>query len=84
VSLEVSRHFLGGAASPSHEGKVVSLDLFDQAPERNPWELPQWWSWYSWPNWWHHLNGMTRLDWKVKLEPGKTVQLDYAWSYYWQ
>jgi len=84
VSLEVSRHLLGSAASPSHEGKVVSLDLFDQAPERNPWEMPHWWSWYSWPNWWHHLNGMTRLDWKVKLEPGKTVQLNHAWSYHWQ
>ena len=49
-----------------------------------PWTPPTWWGWYSWPYWWNHFNGIGRITWKVKLEPGKNVDLGYKWHYYWR
>ena len=38
----------------------------------------------SWPNWWPHFNGVGRIEWKIRLEPGKTVDLGYTWHYFWR
>ncbi len=45
---------------------------------------PYWWSWYNWPTWWTHFNGIGRIRWNVRLEPGKPVDLGYAWHYFSQ
>jgi hypothetical protein len=47
-------------------------------------QFPQWWSWYNWPSWWRHFNGVGKVTWTVKLEPGKSVDLKYTWHYYWR
>jgi hypothetical protein len=39
---------------------------------------PYWWGWYSWPGYWQHLNGMGRITWNVKPDPGKKIELAYA------
>jgi hypothetical protein len=30
------------------------------------------------------VNPVSKITWKVTVEPGKNADLDYAWSYYWQ
>ena len=45
---------------------------------------PYWWGWYSWPHWWSHFNGVAKVAWTLDLEPGKSVDLKYTWSYYWR
>lgn len=38
----------------------------------------------SWSGWWSALNGIARISWKVRLEPGKSTELRYAWHYFWR
>jgi hypothetical protein len=45
---------------------------------------PYWWNWYGWPWWWSHVNGISRISWKVTLEPNQSLDLGYDWHYFWQ
>jgi hypothetical protein len=45
---------------------------------------PLWWGWYNWPGWWRHFNGIGRITWTVKLDPGKSTTLSYKWHYFWR
>ncbi len=87
VTVEVVRHALGYIDSADNDGKVEMNNVFegtDYAPAGGGETYPYWWSWYSWPWWWHQVNGVGRATWNVKLEPGKPVELGYAWHYYWR
>ncbi len=79
IELEITRAVVGQIDSADHEGAVRQLSVFDREAER-----PYWWSWYNWPYWWHHFNGIGRISWKVTLKPGETVDLGYAWHYFWR
>lgn len=59
------------------------VNLMEDAGEL-PTFRPYWWSWYNWPTWWTHFNGIGRIRWNVRLEPGKPVDLGYAWHYFSQ
>ena len=85
VDLEVTRHVLGNTGEADHDGKVEMLNAFEDSsylPSRS--SYPFWWGWYSWPSWWTHFNGIGRIRWDVKLEPGKSVELKYTWHYFWR
>ena len=87
VEVEVVRHALGHIDGADHDGKVEMNNVFegtDFAPTGGGESTPDWWSWYSWPWWWHHVNGVGRVTWKLTLEPGKPVEVGYAWHYYWR
>ena len=43
-----------------------------------------WWQWYGWPWWWHHVNTVGRITWKLELTPGKPVEVNYEWHYFWR
>lgn len=84
VEVEVVRHVLGNVDGADNEGKAEMVNLFEDdgyAPV-NPY--PYWWGYYSWPGWWGHFNGIGRISWQVKLDPGKSVDLGYNWHYYWR
>jgi hypothetical protein len=82
LEIEVNRSVLGTGDSADHEGSIRQLQVFEE--DGSAWDnLPPWWNWYSWPAGWHHLNGLSRIAWKLTLEPGKTVDLGYTWHYYW-
>jgi len=86
VTLEIVRHALGHIDSADHDGKVEMNNVFegtDFQPSGGD-AYPYWWGWYSWPWWWHHVNAVGRVTWNAKLEPGKPLELGYAWHYYWQ
>lgn len=81
VELEVIRHVLGHVDSVGQDGKAEQTNSREDA-----WPLaaaPAWFRWYSWPWWWYNVNGMGRIRWSVRLEPGESVELDYAWHYFW-
>jgi len=85
TDLEVTRHVLGNTGKADHDGKVEMLNAFEDSsylPSRS--SHPFWWGWYSWPSWWAHFNGIGRIRWDVKLEPGKSVELKYTWHYFWR
>jgi len=82
VEMEVTRHILGRADEAGAGGKAEGLDIFEDGGIDAE-GAPSWWGWYSWPVGWRHMNGHGRFSWTVSLEPGKTVELDYKWHYFW-
>jgi hypothetical protein len=82
VEVEVTRVVLGEVVQPlANGGSVEKVNLMedskgvDQAP----------YSYYSsWWWWWNKVNPVSRITWKATLEPGKSTDLEYAWSHYWQ
>lgn len=86
VEVEVIRNALGNVESADHDGKTEMVNIredYTYAPAGLS-SYPYWWTWYSWPYWWHHFNGVGRIKWTVKLEPGKPLDLNYKWNYYWR
>lgn len=87
LEVEVVRNVIGNVDKADNDGKAQMLNVLEDdaamalAREQG---YPSWWGWYNWPYWWSHFNGMGRVTWTVKLEPGKKVELKYTWNYYWQ
>ena len=81
VEIEVSRVVLGEVATPSHAGTVEKVNLMEdpKGAERTPY-----YGWYASYWWWNQLNPVSRISWKVTVEPGKSTDLLYSWKYYWQ
>jgi hypothetical protein len=84
VTLEVTRHILGNATEANLDGKAEKMNVFENGENIGSGDYPSWWQWYGWPNWWHHVNGLSRVTWKLTLEPGKTTELTYQWYYHWR
>jgi len=83
VDLEIRRSVLGHIDNASHEGLIERLGRHE-----GEWmaagELPFWWHWYNWPYWWYHFNAFGRITWEYQLKPGKTIELEYNWHYFWR
>ena len=84
VELEVTRHVLGNVLSADHDGKVEMVNVFEDDSYTGGSGPYPYWSWYNWPYWWHHFNGIGRVKWTFKLEPGQSIDLGYTWNYYWR
>lgn len=86
VELEINRYVIGIIGSASHNGKAQNINFMeeDASSAIADWGNPNRPWWYGWPYWWHHLNGVGRFTWNLKLEPGKEVELSYQWHYFWR
>jgi hypothetical protein len=82
VSVEVTRYVAGFADEVGQNGEAENIDPLDE--ERLSAGGGDWERWYSWPWWWRQVNGFGRFRWKVAVEPGKAVELTYAWHWFWQ
>lgn len=86
VEIEVVRHALGHVDSADTNATVTMNNVFEGIDLASPAggdATPLWWRWASWPSWWSQVNGIGRIAWTVRLDPGKSVDLGYAWHYYW-
>jgi hypothetical protein len=83
VSLEIRRSILGQIDSASHEGSIEHLGRHEGG-WMDPNSLPFWWGWYNWPYWWYHFNAVGRVSWECELKPGKSIELEYKWHYFWR
>ncbi|MCE5269188.1 MAG: hypothetical protein LLG00_15030 [Planctomycetaceae bacterium] len=81
--IELTRNVLGNATEADHDGKVEMQNVFEDGSMGPIVGYPSWWGWYSWPQWWTHFNSVAQITWKLDLKPGESVDLKYAWSYYW-
>lgn len=84
VEVEVTRYVLGIMDSADSDGKVSMVNGYEDSGFTDPETLPVWWRWYAWPWWWWRYNGVGRADWKVTVDPGKTIDLGYKWHYFWE
>lgn len=82
VEVEVTRHVLGNVDTASDDGRVERVNVFEDDTYTADSDRPVWWSWYNWPYWWHYRNGVGRIRWTVKLDPGKSQDLSYTWHYF--
>jgi hypothetical protein len=83
VDLEIRRSVLGHVDSASHEGLIEHLGRHEGG-WMDPNSLPFWWHWYNWPYWWYHFNAVGRVRWECELKPGKSIELEYKWHYFWR
>ncbi len=89
VEVEIVRNVLGNVEEADHDGQAEMVNVLEDAtfgPAGYPYSRnhPHWWGWYGWPSWWSHFNGVGRINWTVRLEAGKSVDLGYTWNYYWR
>ncbi|MBI3650339.1 MAG: hypothetical protein HY231_04760 [Acidobacteria bacterium] len=84
ADIEVTRYVLGNVTSATHNGEVRKINVMESDRYTPIGNYPSWWGWYSWPAWWSQLNGIGRVSWKVNLEAGKSVDLNYNWNYFWR
>ena len=82
VELEIVRNVLGNIDGADHDGKTEMVNVFEDDGYGAGYEYPHWWRYYSWNAWWYHFNGVGRITWHAKLEPGGRVDLGYNWHYY--
>ena len=83
VSLEIRRSVLGNIDSATHEGSIKHLGRHEGG-WMDPNSRPFWWGWYNWPYWWYHFNAVGRVTWECELKPGKEIELQYKWHYFWR
>ena len=79
----MNRYVLGAADTADHDGKVDKLNAFEDGEYLPAGGYPSWWNWYGWPNWWNYFNGVGRVNWKLTLPPGESIELGYEWHYFW-
>ena len=84
MEVEVIRNVLGNVTEADNDGKIEMVNIFEDPTFGTGGPYPSWWGWFNWPYWWNHFNGVGRIRWTVKLEPGKPFELNYAWNYYWR
>lgn len=84
IEVEVTRHVLGNLDKADDKVKAEMVNLLEDDDGLHASSRPAWWGYYSWPAWWGHFNGVGRITWTAKLEPGKSEEQSYAWHYYWR
>jgi hypothetical protein len=85
AELEITRYVLGTVGQVDQGGKGEMVNVVED-PGFVPAGTPggtSWWGWYKWPDWWHRVNGIGRITWKQKLDPAKSILLNYDWYYHW-
>ena len=83
IELEVKRNVLGTMDSASNDGVIIQKGSYE-GDWMDPDSFPFWWSWYNWPYWWYHFNAVSRVSWECEIEPGKSIELEYQWHYFWR
>ena len=75
---------LGNVDKVGEGAKLEKLNLLEEEDGVLVYGRPAWWGYYSWPYWWGHFNGVGRITWTAKLDPGKSAEQSYSWHYYWR
>jgi len=83
VKLEIRRSVLGHIDSAGHDGSIEHMGRHEGG-WMDPSSRPFWWGWYNWPYWWYHFNAVGRVEWECELKPGKSIELEYKWHYFWR
>ncbi len=84
MEIEVTRHVLGTVDDADHGGEIEKINAFENGDYAAGSDLPLWWGWYNWPGGWSSFNGLGQVSWKLKLDPGQTLDFGYHWHYFWR
>lgn len=81
VTVEITRKVLGRLDHVSKGGIMTMTNTIDEIRGS---DLPPWWSYFNWPGWWSYMNGIGKFTFTETIQPGKTVNVDYGWHYFWR
>ena len=84
IEVEVTRYVLGNLDKAADGVKAEMVNLLEDDDDTSVSARPGWWGYYAWPTWWGQFNGVGRLTWTAKLEPGQSNAQSYEWHYYWR
>jgi len=84
TEVEITRYILGAADGAETDGKVEQINVFENSEYFSAGDYPYWWNWHGWPYWWNYFNGISRISWKLTLEPNQSRELGYQWHYFWR
>jgi len=77
VELEIIRNAIGNITEAGQDGKIEMINVMEDINF-----LPK--GGWRFPDWWNRVNGVGRITWKTKLEPGKSAEFNYEWHYFWR
>lgn len=81
VTVEITRKVLGRLDNVSKGGIMTMTNTID---EMRGSELPPWWGYFNWPGWWSYMNGIGKFTFSETIQPGKSINVDYGWHYFWR
>ncbi|MBP9092805.1 hypothetical protein KBI23_17410 [bacterium] len=81
VTVEITRKVLGRLDSVSKGGIMTMTNTIDEIRGS---DLPPWWGYFSWPGWWSYMNGIGKFTFTETIQPGKSINVDYGWHYFWR
>jgi hypothetical protein len=83
VEVEITRYVLGNVDTVGQNGENEMLNPFEDNSFLPDGAVSNWWRSYYWPWWWYRFNGIGKITWTTKLEPGKPADHTYDWHYFW-
>ncbi|MFA7339137.1 MAG: hypothetical protein WC028_20305 [Candidatus Obscuribacterales bacterium] len=81
VTVEITRKVLGRLDNVSKGGIMTMTNTIDEMKSS---DLPPWWGYFSWPGWWSYMNGIGKFTFNETIQPGKSINVDYGWHYFWR
>lgn len=81
VTVEITRKVLGRLDNISKGGIMSMTNTIDEIKGN---DLPPWWGYFSWPGWWSYMNGIGKFSFTETIQPGKSINVDYGWHYFWR
>jgi hypothetical protein len=81
VTVEITRKVLGRLDNVSKGGIMSMTNTIDEIKGN---DLPPWWGYFSWPGWWSYMNGIGKFTFTETIQPGKSINVDYGWHYFWR
>jgi len=81
VTVEITRKVLGRLDNVSKGGIMTMTNTIDEMRSS---ELPPWWGYFNWPGWWSYMNGIGKFTFSETIQPGKSINVDYGWHYFWR
>jgi hypothetical protein len=81
VTVEITRKVLGRLDNVSKGGIMTMTNTID---EMRGSDLPPWWGYFNWPGWWSYMNGIGKFTFCETIQPGKSINVEYGWHYFWR
>lgn len=81
VTVEITRKVLGRLDNVSKGGVMTMTNTIDEMKSS---DLPPWWGYFSWPGWWSYMNGIGKFTFSETIQPGKSINVNYGWHYFWR
>lgn len=82
ITVELTQQFIGTVDKAEMGGVIRKLGLGDDTAGSAGENLPSWWNYNSGD--WRSINGLSSVHWTVTVPAKGSVELPYAYHYFWR